>query len=65
MSDDRAIHLQQLANIVIDAYLSRNERFKPDFKGSNATLYLERPKSDEDHPELQLGYWYQQEDFES
>jgi hypothetical protein len=63
--DHRDIQLQQLANIVIDAYLRRGERYKPDFEGSNAVMYLERPKGDKDHPELQLGHWYQNHDFES
>lgn len=63
MTDDhRAIQLEQLANIVIDAYLRRDERFKPNFEGSKAKLYLVR--RDGDHPDLQLGHWYQSDDFE-
>jgi hypothetical protein len=63
MSDDlRAIQLEQLANIVIDAYLRRDERFKPDFQGRRAVLYLSRPTGAYDHPDLQLGHWYQAED---
>lgn len=64
MTDQRAIQLQQLANIVIDAYLSRDKRFKPDFGTGNAVLFLNRPSADKDHPDLQVGHWYERSDFE-
>jgi hypothetical protein len=64
MTDQRAIQLQQLANIVIDAYLNRDTRFKPEFGSYKARLFLRRPSADKDHPDLQLGYWYDRRDFE-
>lgn len=65
MTDQRAIQLQQLANIVIDAYLNRDKRFKPNFrKGSKSVLFLSRPTDGSDHPDLQLGHWYERADFE-
>ena len=65
MSDDRAIQLQQLANIVINAYLNRRNLFKPEFGKSAGIMYFERPKGDKDHPDLQLGYMYRKADYES
>jgi hypothetical protein len=62
MSDQRALHLKQLANIVIDAYANRNQRFKPMFGGAEAVLYLARPEGGD--PNMQVGYWYQRDDFE-
>ncbi len=63
MTDQRAIQLQQLANIVIDAYLNREKRFSPDFKsGVKAIMYMNRPDGDQNHPDLQLGYWYERTD---
>ncbi len=65
MTDDqRAIHLQQLANIVIDAYLNRDNRVKPDFSTRNDVIWMSRPHADKDHPGLQLGHWYHRADFE-
>lgn len=65
MTDDqRAIQLQQLANIVIDAYLNRDNRFRPDFGNSSAVFFGSRPDADKDHPDLQVGYWYDRSDFE-
>lgn len=64
MSDQRAIQLQQLANIVIDAYLNRNNRFRPDFGEHSTIMYLCRPEGDRDHPDLQLGYMYRKADYE-
>lgn len=64
MTDEhRAIQLKQLANIVIDAYIRRDERFKPDFDGANAIMFLSRPEGDKDHPGLELGHWYEADDF--
>ena len=64
MRDDRAIQLQQLANIVIDAYLNRDKRFKPDFGDFKGIMYLCRPEGDKDHPDLQVGFMYRKDDFE-
>lgn len=66
MTDDqRAIQLQQLANIVIDAYLNRDRRFVPKFEpGTQAVMYPSRPKGDLDHPDLQVGFWYELADYE-
>jgi hypothetical protein len=63
MSDQRAIQLQQLANIVIDAYLNRHLRPKPDFaEHTIATFYFERPKGENVPVDLQVGYWYEKTD---
>lgn len=67
MTDDhRTSTLQQLANIVIDAYLSRDQQFVPTFEsGTQAVLYLVRPEGAKDHPELRTGVWYDRRDYES
>lgn len=58
--DDRAIQLQQLANIIIDAYLNRHQRPKPDFgEHTTATFFLERPRGANAPDGLQVGYWYE------
>lgn len=59
--DQRAIQLQQLANIVIDAYLNRNQRPEPEFgEHITAMFFFERPKDDK--VGLQVGYWYEKTD---
>jgi hypothetical protein len=66
MNDQRAIQLQQLANIVIDAYLDRDQQFTPNFEtGTEAVVYLTRPESSQDHPKLRTNVWYEQSDYES
>ena len=41
MADEqRAIQLQQLANVVIDAYLNRDAQFVPDFEHYAGIMYL-------------------------
>jgi len=66
MSDQRAIQLQQLANIVIDAYLDRDQQFTPNFEtGTEAVVYLTRPESGQDHPKLRTNVWYERSDYES
>jgi hypothetical protein len=62
MSDEqRAIQLKQLANIVIDAYLNRHQRPKPDFpEHTTALFFFERPKG----TDLQVGYWYEKKDHD-
>ena len=66
MNDDqKAIQLQQLANIVIDAYLDRDKQFTPDFEGSNAIMYMSRPVGDKNHPNLKTDIWYERADYES
>lgn len=64
MTDDqRDIALQQLANIIIDAYLNRDKRFIPKFEpGSNSVIYLSRP--DGADPRLELNFWYEKADYE-
>jgi len=65
MSDEhRAVQLQQLANIVIDAYLNRDKRFKPDFGTGTSVFFLHHPSGDKDHSDIQIGYWYERADFE-
>jgi hypothetical protein len=64
MTDDqRAIQLKQLANCIIDAYLNRDQRPKPDFgEHTVAVFYFERPKGGNAHADLQVGYWYEKTD---
>lgn len=63
--DQRAIQLQQIANIVIDAYLNRDMQFTPNFDpGTQAVVYLSRPESSQDHPELRTNVWYEKSDYE-
>lgn len=63
--DEKSIALQQLANIVIDAYLNRNSRFVPRFReGTAGQMYLRRPEGEEDHPDLQVGFMYRRSDYE-
>jgi hypothetical protein len=63
--EERTIRLQQLANIVIDAYLERDKQFAPDFGDYKGIMYLSRPEGDQDHPELRTNVWYEQSDYES
>jgi len=67
MTDDqRAIQLQQLANIVIDAYLNRDQQFAPKFDpGITAIMYASRPEGPDDHPDLRTDIWYERSDYES
>jgi hypothetical protein len=59
----RAIQLQQLANVVINAYIGRDERFKPEFgTTTKAVFHITRPEGGD--PKLQVGYWYERDDFE-
>jgi hypothetical protein len=62
--EERAIQLQQLANIVIDAYLDRDKQFTPDFGNYIGIMYLSRPVGDKDHPDLRTNVWYERSDYE-
>lgn len=66
MTDDqKTIALRQLANIVIDAYLNRDQQFVPAFEsGTKAVLYLSHPTDGNDHPGLRTGVWYERSDYE-
>jgi hypothetical protein len=64
LPDQRTIQLQQIANCVIDAYLNRHQRYKPDFAEAAAVVYLERPEGDNTPANLQVGHWYERADFE-
>lgn len=65
MSDHRAIQLKQLANLVIDAFLTRDQQFKPEFTpGTAGIMYWERPEGDKDHPLLRTDVWYRKSDYE-
>ena len=64
--DHRVIQLQQLANIVIDAYLDRDQQFTPKFEtGTQAVIYLTPPETGQHHPELRTNIWYERSDYES
>jgi|GEM_PF-3149009 len=65
MDDERAVQLRQLANIVIDAYLTRDEQFTPKFgDDKEAVMYLTRPEDSADHPRLRTNVWYDRSDYE-
>ena len=65
MSDDRATQLKQLANIVIDAFLHRDQQFTPTFDpGVQAVMYLSRPEGDGDHAALRTNIWYERSHYE-
>jgi hypothetical protein len=66
MTDDhRNIPLQQLANIVIDAYLNRDKQFVPNFEsGTIGIIYLSQPEDDKIHPDLKTNVWYDRCDYE-
>jgi hypothetical protein len=64
-NDQKSLALQQLANIVIDAYMHREEQFVPQFSPkARAICYLERPQGEQGHSKLQLDYVYEREDYE-
>ena len=66
MNDDRPAQLKQLANIVIDAYLNRDQQFVPVFDaGTQAVMYPSRPEGNKDHPDLRLNVWYERSHYES
>lgn len=65
MTDQRAIQLQQLANIVIDAYLNREKQYIPKFRpGVKAVMFPNRPRGSADHPGLRTNFWYDRSDYE-
>jgi hypothetical protein len=46
--------------------LNRDLQFTPNFEtGTQAVVYLSRPESNQDHPELRTNVWYEQSDYES
>jgi len=60
--DEKSIALQQLANIVIDAYIDRDKQFVPEFApGVQARMYLR--KREGDHPDLRTNVWYRRSDY--
>jgi hypothetical protein len=64
--DEKEIRLQQLANIVINAYLSRESRFVPDFQsGTDSVIYLCPPDSSSDDPKPELNFWYERGDYDT
>jgi hypothetical protein len=63
--EERRTQLRQMANIVIDAYFSRDQQFVPEFRPDvEAITYLERPDADKDHPGLRTGVWYDRSDYD-
>ncbi len=61
--DQKKLALQQLANIVIDAYLDRDKQFIPEFGlGVLGRMFL--TKTEEDHPDLRTNVWYRRSDYE-
>jgi hypothetical protein len=64
--DEKSIALQQLANVVIDAYLNRDKQFVPKCRpGGKVIMYLRRPDGDRDHPGLRTNVIYRCSDYES
>jgi hypothetical protein len=63
--EERRTQLRQMANIVIDAYFSRDQQFVPEFRPDvEAIAYLERPETSKDHPGLRTGVWYERSDYD-
>jgi len=68
MSDEeqRAIQLQQLANIVIDAYQNRDDTCVPEFAdGATAIFFLSSAEAQKQHPSLKPNFWYERSDYET
>ena len=64
MTEEQHAALQQLAKIVIDAYLDREKTFVPIFKEHTvAVMYLSPPEDTRVGAEgLRLGFWYERLD---
>jgi hypothetical protein len=67
MADDQKdIQLRQLANVAINAYLSREARFVPTFdRDADSVMYLSPPDSCGDDPRPELGFWYERTDYDT
>jgi hypothetical protein len=64
-NEDRTAQLRQMANIVIDAYLCREQQFIPAYEhGVQALVYLNPPVSEEGQPSPKPGVWYEKSDYE-
>jgi len=70
LDDRQKDELHQVANIVIDAYLSRNETFVPVFEdNAEAVMYLAHsddengPEADANQHRAKLNFWYQASDY--
>jgi hypothetical protein len=70
LDDRQKDELHQVANIAIDAYLSRNDSFVPVFEdGTQAVMYLahSEPENgapyDDDQKRPKLNFWYQASDY--
>jgi hypothetical protein len=71
LDDPQEDELHQVANLVIDAYLSRNDNFVPTFDAdAEAVMYLahgdaeEGSQSDVKRKTPKLNFWYQRSDYE-
>jgi hypothetical protein len=68
MSDEeqRDIQLQQLAHIVIDAYLNRDDSCVPVFAcGVEEVIFLDSETAHGEHPSLKPNFSYRRSDYES
>jgi len=70
MDERHTDELHQIANLVIDAYLGRDNSFKPVFADwEDAILYLTPPKTNDasdanvNLKTPKLNFWYQRSDY--
>jgi len=70
LDDHQRDELNHVANIVIDAYLSRNESFVPVFAdGTEEVMYLAHsdeengPQGEQNEKKPKLNFWYKRSDY--
>ncbi|WP_297832165.1 hypothetical protein [Pseudomonas sp.] len=68
--EEQAIELRRLANLVIDAYLKRDEAFKPKFGDKFEAILCLSQLTPEDqsstlerHTQPVLNYWYERSEY--
>lgn len=63
--DDHDQQMRQLANLLIDAYLIRDQQFVPEFDpGIQGIMYLCQPEGEKSHPGLRTNVFYERADYE-
>jgi hypothetical protein len=65
MAGDQEEGLKHLAELVVDAYIQRDEQFVPNFGNAEAVMYLGQPSSNGsgECPAI-LSFWYEKSDYE-
>ena len=65
MESEQKDKLSLIAELIVDAYTKRDERFRPDFgKGTAAIMYMAPPHTGKNEHLATLNYWYEKPDFE-